>query len=119
MILEKIQKRDLSMLGPLSKVWLKMENTEKSDAPPLSLSKILSLPEQTICLLVQASNSILCYRRYNILSNVCNPQEAKHTLKNKVELLRTNNKNPFGKEFRNHLKKLVKPKKVKRSFREG
>ena len=54
----KIQKRTLSVMGPLSKVWLKLENAKKSDAPPLSLDKILSLLEQTICLLGQTSNSI-------------------------------------------------------------
>ena len=42
-------------MGPCSKLWLKLEN----DAPPLSLDKILSLLEQTICLLGQPSNSIL------------------------------------------------------------
>ena len=36
-ILGKIQKRTLSVMGPLSKLWLKLENAKKSDAPPLSL----------------------------------------------------------------------------------
>ena len=58
-ILGKIQERTLSVMGPLSKVWLKLENAKKSDAPPLSLDEILSLLEQTICLLGQTSNSIL------------------------------------------------------------
>ena len=57
-ILGKTQKRTLSVMGPLSKVWLKLENAKKSDAPPLSLDEILSLLEQTICLLGQTSNSI-------------------------------------------------------------
>ena len=30
-------------MGPLSKVWLKLENAEKSGAPALSLEEILSL----------------------------------------------------------------------------
>ena len=86
-ILGKIQKRTLSVMGPLSKVWLKLENAKKSDAPPLSLDEILSLPEHTICLLGQTSNSISYHRRCNILSIVCSPQEAKNLLKNEVELL--------------------------------
>ena len=84
-ILEKKLKRTLSVMGPLSKVWLKLENVKKSDAPPLSLDEILSLPEQTICLLGQAINSISYHRRYNNLSSVCSHQEAKNMLKNKVE----------------------------------
>ena len=87
-ILGKIQKRTLSVMGPLSKVWLKLENAKKSDAPPLSLDEILSLLEQTICLLGQTSNSFSYHRRYNILSSVCSPQEAKNMLKNKAELLK-------------------------------
>ena len=57
-ILGKIQKRNLSVMSLLSKVWLKLENAKKSDASPLSLDEILSLLEQTICLLGQTSNSI-------------------------------------------------------------
>ena len=54
----KILKRTLSVMGPLSKVWLKLENAKKSDAPPLSLDEVLSLLEQTICLLGETINSI-------------------------------------------------------------
>ena len=57
-IQRKILKRTLSVMGPLSKVWLKLENAKKSDAPPLSLDEILSLLEQTICLLGETINSI-------------------------------------------------------------
>ena len=110
-ILGKIQKRALSVMGPLSKVWLKLENAKKSDAPPLSLDKTLSLLEQTIYLLGQTSNSISYHWRYNILSSVCSPQEAKNMLKNKAELLETSNENLFGKEFSDHLTESVKSKK--------
>ena len=81
------KKRTLFVMGPLSKVWLKLENARNSDAPPLSLDEILSLLEQTICLLAQTSNLILYHRKYNILLSACSPQEAKDVLKNKVELL--------------------------------
>ena len=102
-VLGKIQKRTLSVMDPLSKVWLKLENAKKSDAPPLSLDEIRSLLEQTIYLLGQTSNSISYHRRYNILSSVRSPQEAKNMLKNKLELLQTNDENLFGKEFSYHL----------------
>ena len=83
------------MVGLLSKVWFKLENVKKFDAPPISIDNILSLLEQTICLLGQTSNLIFYHRRHNILSSVCTPQEAKKKnkkmLKDKVELLQTNN----------------------------
>ena len=106
-----MQKRTFSVVGPLSKVWLKLENPKKSDAPPLSLDQILSLLEQTICLLGQTSNSILYHQRYNILSSVCSLQEAKNMLKNKVELVQTNDEILFGKEFSDHLKESLKSNK--------
>ena len=64
-------------MGSLSKVWLKLENDKKSDTPPFSLYEILSLLEQTICLLGQTSNSISYHQRYNVLLIVCPLQEAK------------------------------------------
>ena len=57
-ILGKISER-APVMSPLSKVWSKLENAKRSGAPPSSPEKILSLPEQTICLLGQRSNSIL------------------------------------------------------------
>ena len=90
------------MMGPLSKVWLKLENTK---------NEILRLLGQTICLLGQPSNLISYHRRYNILSSMWSPQEAKNMLKNKVELLQTNDENLFGKEFSDHLTESVKSKK--------
>ena len=106
-ILGKIQKRGLSMMGPLSKVWLKLENAMKFDASPLSIDEIRSLVEQTIRLLGQTSNSISYHRRYNILLNVCSPQEAKNTLKNKVDLLQTNDENNKMLIFKKLLTKAV------------
>ena len=66
----KIQKRTLSVMGPLSKVWLKLENAKKSDAPPLSVDETPSLLEQTIYLLNETSNSIFYHQRYSILLSV-------------------------------------------------
>ena len=68
-------------MGPLSKVWLKLENAKKSDAPPLSLDKILILLEQTIYLLGQTSNLISYQQKKNILSSISSPQEAKKHVK--------------------------------------
>ena len=95
----------------LSKIWLKLENAKKFDAPLLILDKILSLLEQIIWLPGQASNSILYHRRYNILMSVCSSQETKNMLKNNAELLQTNDENIFWKLFRGHLTKSVKSKK--------
>ena len=106
-ILWKIQKRDFSV-----KVWLQLEleNAKKSDAPPLSLDDILSIVEQTICLLCQTSNSISYHRRYSILSIMCSPLEANIMLKNKLET-KTNDEILFGKRFSDHLTESIKSRK--------
>ena len=107
----KNTKEDSFPDGSLIQSMVKLEDAKKSDPPPLSLDEILSLLEQTICLLGQTSNSTSCHRRYNILSSVCSPQKAKNMLKNEVQLLQTNDENPFRKEFSDHLTKSVKSKK--------
>ena len=71
------------MMAPLSKVWLKLENTKKFGAPLLSLDKTLCLLEQTICLLGQTSKSISYHRRCNILSSMC-PQKKDVKESNRV-----------------------------------
>ena len=77
-IQRKILKRTLSVMGPLSKVWLKLENAKKSDAPPLSLDEILSLLEQTICLLGETINSISYHWRYNNIKRLLSSGGKKH-----------------------------------------
>ena len=94
-------------MGPLSKVWLKLENTK---------NEILRLLGQTICLLGQPSNLISYHRRYNILSSMWSPQEAKNMLKNKVELLQTNDENLFWKEFSDYLNSQLNQRKALKKF---
>ena len=47
---------------------------------------------------------------------MCSPQKAKNMLKNKVELLQTNDENLLGKEFSYHLTESVKSKKSSIEF---
>ena len=100
-------------MGLLSKVWLQLEleNARKSDAAPLSFDDILSLVEQTTCLLCQTSNSISYHRRHTILSSMCSPLDAKIMLKNKLELHQTNDEILFGNRFSDHLTESIKSKK--------
>ena len=43
---EKYKKMTVCVMDPSSKVWLKLDNTRKSDVAPLSLDEILNLAEQ-------------------------------------------------------------------------
>ena len=97
-----------SVMDPLSKVWMKLENAKKSDSPTLSLYEI-SRTNHLFTWLKKKFNFLTS--RYNILSSLYCPEETKNMLKNEVELLQTNDQNLFGKKFSDHLTELSKSKK--------
>ena len=85
-----------------------MENAKKSDSPTLSLYEISRtnhlftwLKKEFNFLTLKIQHSFEC-----VLS-----REDKNMLKNKVELLQTNDQNLFGKKFSDHLTELFKSKK--------
>ena len=62
-VLGKAKKWVISVMSLLYTAWLKLENAKKFDVPLLSVDEMLSLVDQTICLLGQTSNLILYHRR--------------------------------------------------------
>ena len=72
----------------------------------------IKLTEQTVLLLVQASNSILYIRRLQILKTLIkDPEKAKNVLKEKADLLQKGDQNLFGKKFRSHVVEIECSKK--------
>ena len=70
----------------------------------VDLKEIQEFVEQTILLLGQASNSISYYRRFYMLLALTNsPQQSKQMLREDSELLQKNDKNLFGKKFRENI----------------
>ena len=67
--LKKIQDRNQSVMGPLSKIWTAVESGRLSqeDSVEVDLKEIEEFVEQTVLLLGQASNSISYYRRFYML----------------------------------------------------
>ena len=68
-VLEKIQGRNRSAMGPLSKIWTAVESARLSqeDSVEVDLKEIEEFVEQTVLLLGQALNSISYYRRFYML----------------------------------------------------
>ena len=73
-VLEKIQGRNRSVMGPLSKIWTAVDSTRLSleDSVEVDLKEIQDFVEQTALLLGQASNSISYYRRFYMLLALTN-----------------------------------------------
>ena len=113
-VLEKIQGRNQSVIGPLSKIWTAVEPARLSqeDSVEVNLKEIQEFVEQAVLLLGQASNSISYYKRFNMLLGPTNsPQQSKQILREDSELLQKNDKNLFGKKFRENIWHTSKSKK--------
>ena len=68
--LEKFQKKLLTAMGPLSVLWKGLEYLKHSPDEAISIDQFYILPEKTMLLLRQTSNSISYQGRQNILSHL-------------------------------------------------
>ena len=73
-VLEKIQGRNRSVMGSLSKIWTAVNSARlsKEDLLEVDLKEVQEFVEQTVLLLGQASNSISYYRRFYMLLALTN-----------------------------------------------
>ena len=113
-VLEKAQGRNRSVMGPLLKIWTAVESARLSqkDSVEVDLKEIQEFVEQTVLLLGQALNSISYYRIFDMLLALTNsPPQSKQMLREDSELLQMNNKNLFGKKFRENIWDTSKSKK--------
>ena len=81
---EKIQCKNINVMGPLSKFWLLVQNAllSQKEGVPIKINKVKEYVEQSILLLGQSTNSMTFHRRYNILSTLnCAPQQRKEMLR--------------------------------------
>ena len=76
-IFEKNQSKNASVMGPLSKLWMLVEDARKSKEKqiPIDLDNITAYIEKTVLLLGQSSNCIIFFGRYNILVAPNRPAE--------------------------------------------
>ena len=111
---ERIQCKNINFMEPLSKLWLPIQNALSSQEEEVSieLNKVKEYVEQSILLLGQATNSMIYQKRYSILSTLkCAPQQSKEMLREEADLLQQQDKNLFGKKFREHRISSAKSKK--------
>ena len=112
----KFQQDILDVLGPLSRLWKGLEdikNVPDDTTVSVPVEDQIKFIEQTIFLLVQASNSIL-----PTFANIKNfnkgTKKAKNILKEKAYLLKKGDHYLSGKTFRLHIVGTERSKKKKK-----
>ena len=115
--LQQIQERIGLVMGPLSRIWLDLDNIDsgRESGQNLDPSEWLDIIEKTITLLGQAFTTTTYHRRMNILYNLTKDvKKAKQLLKSNSEDLASSQK-LFGKKF---YKALAKSSKVRKRSKE-
>ena len=113
-VVEKIQGRNRSVMGPLSKIWTSVESARLSqeDLVEVDLKESQEFVEESVLLLEQASSSISYYERFYMLLALTNsPQQSKQMLREKSDLLQKNDKILSGEKFRENIWHTSKSKK--------
>ena len=113
-IYKKIQERVRNTMGPLCKLWFRIEESIKDPGIDLDLEELAQYIEQTVLLNGQAFNAISHIRRINVLTSVGQENnKAKDNLKEHCKLLEKSAKEKqlFGSEFRKVIKEKAKAKK--------
>ena len=124
--LNTIQMKVLRIMGPLGRLWNRLEEVRKKRAPSTAdLGTFLKLTEQTLLLVGQTNNALLYQRRVNILSTILkDKQTARRKLKKYHSLLSKGGK-LFGPKFQTKLAKNQKTHGLlsigtnKKPFRKG
>ena len=100
-IYEKVQRKNMDVMGPLCKLWESLVTANKEQDSSVSINDLIKFVTQSIILVGQTNIALSYHRRLSALDGVMKSTiQAKSMLKNKSELLQKENKDLFGKEFR-------------------
>ena len=113
--LEKVQDKVLDIMGPLSKLWVMIEqvNSGSGSSSTVEMDAVLELLEKTVLLIGQCNNTITYKRRKNVLLGVTGTSSSQvaSMLKEKAAFLQKHDQAHFPKDFRDHLTGSLKAKK--------
>ena len=107
--MEKVQDKVLDIMGPLSKLWVMVEQVNSGSASGSSstveMDTALELLEKIVLLIGQCNNTITYDRRKNVLLGVTGTSSSQvaSMLREKVAFLEKDDQALFGKDFRDHL----------------
>ena len=114
-ILEKVQDKLLNIMGPLSKLWVMIEqvNSGSGSSSTVEMDTALEPLQKTVLLIGQCNNTNTNERRKNVLLDVtgASSSQVASMLKEKAAFLQKHDQALFRKDFRNYLTKSLKAKK--------
>ena len=105
----KKSKENVDVMGPLCQQWESLETANKEQESSVSINDLIKIVTQSIILVGRTNIALSYHRRLSALVGVMKSNiQAKPLLKNKSELLQKENKDLFGKEFREQISETVK-----------
>ena len=113
-VLEKLQRKTVDVMGPLSKLWNILEGVKRAeeDAVQISINDLTYYFDQTLLLLGQSSNTITCHRTLNMLGECYEfPTSSKNNVKRKRVTSAKHDEYLFGKKYWIHNADTIKSKK--------
>ena len=101
-LLQKMQQKVINVLGPLSKIWQKIEDSTqyKTERVEIDLGEFKELTVQSIMMLGQVFNNLTYYRRLSVLNVLMKEHKAKEMLKKKASIFSESHKEFFGQNVR-------------------
>ena len=119
-LLEKVQNKNLDVMGPLGKLWQAVDNVTsykgEGTPPTLSIENAQQLIEQSVMLLGQTNNLLQYERRKNVLNSVMGTNLGLSTLKEQNDLIGKSDSLLFGDNFRD---RIINSSKAKRKSIEA
>ena len=109
----RIQERIRDVMGPLSRVWLTLEEVKKDINIAVNIDELAELTQLSVLLLAQASNSATYKRRVDAMKHAHGSrQAATGAIKKHSDILIKSGNDLFGQEFKKFNKSTVKETKV-------
>ena len=108
-IYEKVQRKNMDVLGPLCKLWESLETANKEQDSSVSINDLIKFVTQSIILVGQTNIALSYHRRLSALDGVMKSTiQAKSMLKNESQLLQKENKDLFFKHLHEQISETVK-----------
>ena len=115
--LEKIQKRGVNIMGPLSWIWMRVNSMKESTSSKEDFDGLTQAVEQAIILVVQAAYNIKYHGRLKILNALFkDTRKATHTIKENEELLKMDGNALFRRKFERELRKKAKSRSISKDL---
>ena len=101
-LLQKMQQKVINVLGPLSKIWQKIEDSTqcKTERVEINLGEFKELTVQSIMMLGRVFNNITYNRRLSVLNVLMKEHKSKQMLKEKASIFSDSHKELFGQNVR-------------------